>query len=43
MFFVDFFIDKAFIDKSDRFADLPYSTITKMASVREYDFNKNNS
>jgi hypothetical protein len=24
-----------FIDKSDRFADLPYSVVTKMASVRE--------
>jgi hypothetical protein len=24
-----------FIDKSDRFADLPYSAVTKMASVRE--------
>jgi hypothetical protein len=37
-----------FIDKSDRFADLPYSAATKMASVRavstrsKYDFNKNN-
>jgi hypothetical protein len=44
MFFV------VFIDKSDRFADLPYSAGTKMASVGEravsarskYDFNKNN-
>jgi hypothetical protein len=24
-----------FIDKSDRFADLPYSAVTKMASARE--------
>jgi hypothetical protein len=24
-----------FIDKLDRFADLPYSAVTKMASVRE--------